>query len=181
MRRTRSSRRGFTIVEVLLVVGAVSLVLGLCAGLLHVLLRLDRTGRAHLVETTTVGRLARQFRQDVHAATRAKPVAGADGPLSNLELAFPEDRIVAYEAREHALVRTQNHGAEVERRETYTLPFRREPRFLVRDDEGKVWVSLRLPRGAESDTGPKSLRHDLQIEALAGRDHRLTQPKELLP
>ena len=64
MRPSRSLPAGFTLIETVLVVGAISVILGLCGGLLHVMLRLDRAGRAHLVETATVGRLARQFRQD---------------------------------------------------------------------------------------------------------------------
>jgi hypothetical protein len=176
MIRTKVKRRGFSIIEVLLVVGAVALLLGLCSGLLHVLLRLDRTGRAHAVETATVGRLARQYRQDVRAAIRARSVAGEDGAMSKLELTFPGERVVAYQPRDQALVRTQQQGAEVARRETYTLPFCQGPRFDVREVDDKVWVSLRLPRGSEP--GPNSLHHDLQIEALVGRDHRLLRPTE---
>ena len=154
-----------------LAIGAVAIVLGLCGGLLHVLLRLDRTGRAHLVETATIGRLARQFRKDVHAAR--EPRAGGDaGAAANLDLALSGDRRIVYEARERALVRTEHHGATVERRETYTLPFCRDSRFLVRGTDGQVWVSLELRRAIakENETGPRSLRHDLQIEALAGKD-----------
>jgi hypothetical protein len=94
--------------------------------------------------------------------------------MSKLELTFPDERVVAYQPRDHALVRTQQQGTEVARRETYTLPFCQGPQFDVREVDDKVWVSLRLPRG--SDPGPNSLHHDLQIEALVGRDHRLSGP-----
>jgi prepilin-type N-terminal cleavage/methylation domain-containing protein len=192
MTRSRPSRRGFTLIEVVLGVGAVSIVLGLCAGLLHVLLRLDRTGRAHLVETATVGRLARQFRQDVHAAAVTKPDRDDGGPAATLELTpnSPDGRRVVYAASPSAVVRTQHRGAVVERRETYALPSCRDPRFLVHAAEGKVWASLRLPRDVEgvAGTGPKRPRHALQIDALAGRDHRLTpassavtEKKETMP
>jgi prepilin-type N-terminal cleavage/methylation domain-containing protein len=181
MSRTPSSRRGFTIVELMLVVSAVSLVLGLCAGLLHVLLRLDRIGRSHLAETATVGRLARQFRNDVHAATGAKRLDVGDGPASKLELNLPGGRIILYEGREHALIRTQHQRDENDRRETYALPSCQGPWFFVQDADQKAWVSLRLPRGAGPDSDPKRLRHDLQIDALAGRDHRLSRPKETRP
>jgi hypothetical protein len=167
----RSTHRGYALIEMVLAIGAVAIVLGLCGGLLHVLLRLDRTGRAHLVETATIGRLARQFRNDVHAAREAK--AGGDGgAAANLDLALPEDRKIVYEAHDRALVRTEHHGVIVARRETYTLPFCRDGRFLVRPTNGQVWVSLELRRRTanENETSPRSLRHDLQIEALAGKD-----------
>src|SRR5262249_7667548 len=79
-------RRGYSLVEIVLAMGAVAIVLGLCAGLLHVLLRLDRTGRTHLVESATIGRLARQFREDVHASRRAVASAAGDAPAAMLEL-----------------------------------------------------------------------------------------------
>jgi type II secretory pathway component PulJ len=175
------SRRGFTIVEVVLVIGAVSLLLGLCSGLIHVLLRLDRVGRAHLVETATVGRLARQFRRDVHAAARVKLVARDDREGPSLELTLPDDRVVAYQPAEHALLRLQRQGVGHDRRETYSLPFSTQPRLSLDDQGGKTWVSLRLPRGSES--AATSLRHNLQIDALVGRDRRRSQPagKETLP
>jgi type II secretory pathway component PulJ len=175
------SRRGFSIVEIVLVLGAVSLLLGLCSGLIHVLLRLDRVGRAHLVETATVGRLARQFRRDVHAAARVKLVARDDREGPSLELTLPDDRVVAYQPGEHELVRLQRQGVTLDRRENYSLPFSTRPRFTIGDEEGKTWVSLRLPRG--SDSAAPGLRHNLQIDALMGRDRHRSQPagKETLP
>ncbi len=167
----RSTRRGYALIEMVLAIGAVGIVLGMCGGLLHVLLRLDRAGRDHLVETATIGRLARQFRSDVHASTEAR--AGGDaGAAANLDLKLPEDRKIVYEAREREVVRTVHHGATVEKREAYRLPFSRNGRFLVRNTDSQVWVSLELRRGTakESETGPGSLRHDLQIEAVAGKD-----------
>src|SRR5689334_610049 len=97
---TRTSRRGFSMIEVVLVLGGVSIILGLCAGLLHVMLRLERAGRLHLAETVTVGRLAHQFRQDVHAALRARPAVQDESLAAKLELVLPAARQVDYEAAE---------------------------------------------------------------------------------
>ena len=72
-----------------LVIGATSIILGLCAGTIHALLGVHRSSREHLAEATTVGRLALQFRRDARAATGAKAIgdggpggdgAGADPP-----------------------------------------------------------------------------------------------------
>ena len=180
MIRRRSSSAGFSLIEMVLAISAVAIVLGLCAGLLHVLLRLDRTGRDHLVETATVGRLARQFRLDVHAAHAAK-AGGGDDPAAKLELVLTDDRTVVYEARPHALTRVENQGAIVQRRETYSLPFCREAGFMVQAETAASWVRLRLRRSPanDKDNGPRGLRHDLQIDALAGKDqaHALPGPK----
>jgi hypothetical protein len=161
-------------IEVILVVSSVSMVLGLCAGLLHVLLRLDRAGRAAAVEAATVGRLSRQFRRDVHAAVAAR--AEAKDGVAVLELELPEGRSVAYRSRTHALERTERRGEEVDRRETYQVPTCRDPRFDVREEDGTTWVGLRLSRGDEARPG--ALRPDLGIVADAGRDARLSRAAE---
>jgi hypothetical protein len=153
---SRRARRGYALVEIVLAIGTVAIVLGLCAGLLHVLLKLDRTGRSHVAETATIGRLARQFRQDVHAAATAKP-----GPRGeNLELRLPDDHTIVYETHERALTRVDQEGATPRRRETYSLPSCPASGFEVSERDGKVWVRARLRRGL----------HDLAIEAVAGRD-----------
>jgi type II secretory pathway component PulJ len=166
------------LIEMVLAIGAVAIVLGMCAGLLHVLLRLDRTGRDHMDEMATVGRLARQFRRDVHAADEAKAV-GDGGSSSKLELILPDDCTVVYEGSARALARTERHGAVVARRETYRLPSDRKTLFLVQPVAGKVWVSLRLQRGSEipKPNGFRGLHHDLQIDAVAGKEKALVQPR----
>jgi prepilin-type N-terminal cleavage/methylation domain-containing protein len=176
MNRARaSSRRGFSIIEVALVISAISIVLGLCGGLLHVVLRLEKGERAHVDETATMARLEHRLRDDVHAATRAGRKS------SVLRLEGPDDRVVAYEAGVRAIVRTREHAGAVERRETYPLPSCVEPRFVTSDLEGNAWVILELPRSAGPDVGPKRLIHDFQIEALVGRDHRRPRSKETKP
>jgi hypothetical protein len=155
-----------------LAIGAVAIVLGLCGGMLHVLLRLDRTARSSLVETATNGRLARQFRQDVHAARKANPSGGENGAAPKLDLALPGDRTITYEMRTRSLVRRECQGATALRHETYMLPVCREGDFVVEAQEGKVWVRLRLRRGSDNEvvSGVKSPRQDLAIVALVGRD-----------
>jgi type II secretory pathway pseudopilin PulG len=176
MTRPRRRRNGFSLIEILMVMGGVSLLMGLCAGLLHVMLRVDRTGRSHLVETTTIGRLAQQYRRDVHAARLARPTSGGDPPAGTLELTLADDRSVSYQSHGHSIDRIEHHRGDMARRETYRLPFCERPGFVVRDDDGLSWAVLRLPRADEP--GPASLRHDLQLDALVGRDHRRNDPRE---
>ncbi len=183
MNRATPFRRGMSLIELILIMTALTMVLGLCTGLIHAVLRLDRTGRSYVVEATTIGRLSRQFRGDVHAARRARPVGGeGKGALApGLELALPGERTIRYQARDRSLVRTQQHGDALERRETYTLPFCPAPRFAVETAEGQSWASLRLPRSTQPDPGPKSLYHELVIDALVGRDQRFAAPEETAP
>ena len=171
---TRPRRRGFTLIEVVLVVGAVAVATGLCAGLLRVLLRLDRVAKSHALETATVARLARQFRQDAHAGS-GQPAGNENEPATKLELALPGGRSVLYEAHERAVARSQRLGAAIERRETYNLPYCRDPRFAVRRENGRAWAILQLPQNLD---GNASARAGLRIEALTGRDWRLDLSEE---
>src|SRR4051812_40864606 len=91
-RPARRPRRGATLIEVVIIVGCVGVILGLCGGFLHVLLALDRSGRAALSDGTTVARLGRQFRQDVRAADGAKVISDGAG----LELTTPGGPSVTY-------------------------------------------------------------------------------------
>jgi hypothetical protein len=157
-----------------LAIGAVAIVIGLCAGMLHVLLRLDRTARSHLVETTTIGRLARQFRQDAHAARDAHRGAARNGPAAKLDLVLSGDRSVTYEMRDGSLLRREHGGDTAGRLEAYRLPCCREALFVVQAQDGAVWVQLRLRRGPEIDAAAgasrPSPRQDLAIDARVGRD-----------
>jgi hypothetical protein len=176
MSRSRKMRTGFSLIEMVMVIGAVSLLLGLCAGLLHVMLKVDRIGRSHLVEATTVGRLARQFRRDVHAGKLAAWIGNGE----TLELNRPDGRTVYYAVGRDSLSRIVVHGRKpVEQRESYRLSFSEPPHFVVRTEGDRAWVTLRLPRANEAS--PASLRHDIQIEALEGRDLRWAQPRETSP
>jgi hypothetical protein len=150
------------------------MVTGLCAGLLRVLLRLDGVAKSHALETATVARLARQFRQDVHAGT-GQPADNENEPATKLELALPGGRSVLYEAHERAVARSQRLGAAVERRETYNLPYCRDPRFLVRHENGRAWAIFQLPQNLDGNAGARA---GLRIEALAGRDRRLDLGEE---
>jgi hypothetical protein len=167
-------RGGYALIEMVLAIGAVAIVVGLCAGMLHVLLRLDRAARSHVVETATIGRLARQLRHDVHAAREARTERAGNGPVTRLELVLPGDRTITYEMHERALLRREHQGNTVEWHETYTLPFCHEGAFVVQAQDGQDWVRLRLRRGPENEiaAGARSPRQDLAIDALAGRDLR---------
>jgi type II secretory pathway component PulJ len=163
-------RSGFTLVELLLVVGAITILLGLCAGLIHSLLRLDRIGRAHLGELAALGRVARQFRQDVRAAIRVEPAPGAAESAARLVLTQPAGRVVEYQARGAVLVRAEREGGQARRQEEFGLRSRGGARFLAREGDPGVFVTLVFARTAARTNEP--LAAELRVEALLGKDHR---------
>jgi hypothetical protein len=165
-------RRGYMIVELLLVLTALVIVFGLCVGLIHSLLRLDRAGRDHLAEATTRGRLARQFRQDVRAASRSSLSEGPAPPLGRLELEAPDGRVVVYEPGDGRLLRIERAGDRQVRREEYRFPSRAAAQFRSRREDGASFVILTLRRKGGATSGPQ---RESDYEALLGRDARLAR------
>lgn len=160
-------------VEMILMVTALTVVLGLCTGLIHVLMRLDRVARSHLAEATTLGRLADRFRLDVRTADRAK--AGEAQP-NHLELTGHGGLVVDYLVRDGRILRTEHDGPRLVRQEAYRLPSNATPRFHVREEEGAVFVVLELERRPVLG-GDGPLRR-AEYLALLGRDARLTRRQE---
>jgi hypothetical protein len=171
-------RRAFTLIEMVLVLGALAAMLGLCAGMIHLLLKLDRAQRAHLAETTTLGRLAPRFRQDVRAATSQASMRDESG----LVLSRPGGPNVEYRARPGALVRTRRDGDRATSRDTYALPRFDTPQFQVEGSPGAAFVALVLRRKeGPSVRGPSPSPRAWRVEALLGKDQRFASPRGQTP
>src|SRR3954462_486223 len=115
--RPKGTRAGFTLIEMVLVIGAMSIVLGLCAGTIHALLRVHRSSREHLNDVTTVGRLALQFRRDARAATGAKAIGDEGEAAEGLELALPDGMTITYRADRDGLIRVERRSERDGRRD----------------------------------------------------------------
>lgn len=162
-------RRGYVILELLLVISSLVVVLGLCVGLIHSLLRLDRVARDHLAETTARDRLARQFRRDVRAASRSSLKAGA-APAPKLELTGPGGRIVEYAPGDGRVIRSERDGDRQVGREDYRLPSRPVTGFRSLEEDGAPFVVLSLRRKADASTAGRA--REAEYQAMLGRDAR---------
>src|SRR5262249_8841463 len=147
-RAMTSRRRGYVLVEMLLVMTALVIVLGLCVGLIHSLHRLSRIGADHLAEATARDRLARQFRQDVRAASQSSIAAADPKPAGAIELRGPGDRLVAYVPGDGRVVRTEREAERQIRREEYRFPSGAVARFRTHDEDGARFVTLSVRRDA---------------------------------
>jgi prepilin-type N-terminal cleavage/methylation domain-containing protein len=170
--RPKGTRAGFTLIEMVLVIGAMSIVLGLCAGTIHALLRVHRSSREHLNDVTTVGRLALQFRRDARAATGAKAIGDEGGAAKGLELTLPEDGTITYRADKDGLIRTERRSDEDRGRDRFFLPRRGTPGFEVVDDRGTTLAAMILTRPTGGTRIGEHIR-ELRIEGHVGRDDRL--------
>jgi type II secretory pathway pseudopilin PulG len=68
-----SRRRGYSLIECLVLITVMSLLIGLSAGTIQLLLKLDRAGRTASEEAVALARLARDFRDDAHEAAPVDP------------------------------------------------------------------------------------------------------------
>lgn len=165
--RRRERPRGYTLIEMVLVVGAVSLVLGLCATVLSAVFKVDRSGRNAVADATTIARLARQFRQDVRAAGTAR-VAGAKPPAgAGLDLVGTGGASIVYRVEGGRLVRQVRQGDTVGARESYAVERLGPVAFGV--DAGRAWLVL----ARHPDEGPGLARPEVRIEARVGKDLEL--------
>lgn len=64
----RSSRTGYTLIEMSAVLGVCSILAGISVWLVHMSMQKTRNGQRHLASRQAVARLAETFRRDVHAA-----------------------------------------------------------------------------------------------------------------
>jgi type II secretory pathway component PulJ len=164
-------RRGFALIECLVLITVMATLLGLCAGTIHLLLQLDRSGRDASEQAADLARLARDFRADAHAAARVDPPGRS---ALNVVLSDGGWRTVEYAVRPGDILRTVRDGDEIGRRETYRRPARAPARIeLTRDGPGPI-LALVIDRPTGVD--PVSSAGEFRIEADLGK-HQTLNPR----
>ena len=165
-------RRGFSLIELIAVLGIGAVMIGICVTLLYAVLRTEGAGRVHVRQGSVLGRLADQFRRDVHAANTAG--SAADGKQWQLELA--PGRIVTYRPEPGTLTRTERADGSIQRRESFALPSGTTASIEIPADAEPTIVSLMITpvARASGQTGVRAVR----IDAVLARDHRFTGPQE---
>jgi type II secretory pathway component PulJ len=166
----RCARRGFSLIEVVVLMTAVAVVLGLCALTIQLLLRLNTDGQARYSASVTMMHLARQFRSDVRAGEAARlGASGGSGPKSeSLFLSLGPEHSVAYEPRGESVVRLESQSGNLTRHERYALPRASLARFELREVRGRRFVALAVSRAAETkQAGPPRA---WEVIALQGKD-----------
>ncbi len=176
-------RRGFSLIEMLAALTVGSVLMGIAVSILAMLMRIERGGREQLHQDMVTARLARQFRDDVHAATRLAPAeAGGKG---SWQLVLAPDHTVTYRALPEVVERDEAEAGKPARHESYTLPAGWSARLIAPAGAGPPLASLDVgvvppsvdvgvavvlpPRGDSTTVAPT-----VRIEALVGRDHRFT-------
>jgi prepilin-type N-terminal cleavage/methylation domain-containing protein len=166
--RAKPRRRGFTLIEMMVVITAVATALGLCATTIQLLLRLKADAQSRFSANVGLERLARQLRSDAHAAAVALVDAPRGGKAASLRLEFGPKHGVAYEPRKSAVVRLESQDGNLTHREAYALEPATEVEFEIRPEAGRQFVAVVMrKRNAKGRTGASLVREAL---ALVGKE-----------
>jgi prepilin-type N-terminal cleavage/methylation domain-containing protein len=161
-----NNRRGFTMIELLVVISVISVILPLAGGTIVFLLRAQSQSAEALRDAMATTQLSHSLRSDVHAARSA-----SSSSPDEVSLELDGSRIIEYRSQPDGFVsRVVRRGTSVERRERFRVGDVR-PRFKLAQGgrEVAVTISPRL-RGAvpvEDRTSAAGIR----IAAMVGRDH----------
>lgn len=163
MRIARRRRpRGLTLVELMAALATLTMVLGVCASLVAMLLKFAASGRDHARDEAAVARFARLFREDVRGADDVY-LEPTSGPATRLELSTGGEYIVAYVGTRTGVVRTEGTRSEMLKSESIHLPTKTVLRFERQSIAGGEVISAVLTRKARSPGGAKP--HDFRIDA----------------
>jgi type II secretory pathway component PulJ len=167
---TRSSRRGITIIEVMIVVTGVAMLLGLCAVSIQVLMRLNTDVQGRYAAAVALERLARQLRADAHA-TETALVTGdpkKTDKTAALRLVLEPAHEVVYESGDGGVVRTESRAGKRVRHEKYALARGADASFELRDDGlHRLAVFVMTRTAGKSQVEPP---RPLEVVALLGKD-----------
>lgn len=165
----RRSRRGITIIEVIVLMTGVAAMLGLSVILLQLLMKLDADSRSHFDAANSLARLARQLRRDVHAAGSADLVDAAASKGPGLRIERGGGQAVEYQVKGNdRVIRTETMNGKDIRREAYPLPKSSGIRLSLREEEGRKFVALAVDRLTSRDR--KGPTRGFEILALVGKN-----------
>jgi len=154
---------------VVMTVGAT--LMGIAMSLLIVLFQAEGAGRAHLEQNTSLNRLADQFRRDIHAAVGSLVTENGKHGETVWRFDLAPDHHVSYEAGYGDIVRKEQAGPAVLRRESYTLPANSSATIAANASSGSSIVRLTItPMDAALRPG-----RELRIDAVPHRDHRFAE------
>lgn len=174
---------GYSLVELVTALAVGSVLVAVAVGLLHALFRVQRDGLQQACQALVLDRLAGQFRQDIHAATRAAavgPAARAAGkPLDPWELQMPGDRRVQYRTEQGGLVRLERQAGRLLSQERFQLPEGTKAEISLPQQPGAGLARLRIARADApwAGRGPPLL----VAEAVLGLDYRFGPAAEGQP
>ena len=195
MIRGQRLRRGWTLVEMLVVVSIMSLLLATVAVMIQTIMRQQRVFGQGVTQQRTLAMLARQIRHDIHAAVRVettpaqqmgdktKQQADADNAKQTqaIRCSWPDGRSVSYQLHGGRLLRVVSQpGEKRAKRKPFTLPRGAHVRLVESEGGARPLATIEIDypagRTATATGSNTGARRTMVIEALVGRDLRWQVP-----
>lgn len=170
MKRAVVKKPGTMLVEVMVCMVIGMMLVGVITTVFVRVVVMSPAAREHLETTTTLGRLAEQFRRDVHAALEATP-STADAPAPRLSFRGPDDVRIEYELAADGLRRTRFEGDQVSQREHFVLGAVKVTGWEVETSNREVSLIIARLSQREVDDAA-TVRYQFPITAKLARDHR---------
>ena len=155
-------------VEMLVVIAALSVLLSAVSICLHAMNRADLHTRDELRAAESLSRLVLRWRDDVHAAEAVKPDAGG----ASITLALPGGESVEYRAVAEGVTRTRSRGAAATHRDTFRIGDGHRAAWELSDAEGRRFATLLVSRSFPYETSEQP--PPLRVEALLRRSAAIT-------
>jgi hypothetical protein len=183
--RYRQSRRGISLIELLVVIGTVSVITTLAVTTIFFLLRAEGNGVKSLANSISMSRLSTDFRRDVHSSTGVE-LTTRENAQKDLQLELAEDNYVIYRIGNREVFRLRYGSLPVADLkpmaiETYHLA----PGTIIFEvtadpERSSKWVSLIFSRQMETKARNETARlptRNYQIRAVLGHDRRYETTK----
>jgi hypothetical protein len=161
-------RRGITLIETVVLMTGVAAMLGLTVLMLQLLLKLDGDSRARFDSAGMLGRLAEQFRRDVHGAGAARLVE-QPSRSALLRIEPGPDRAIEYQVKgQSRVIRVESIKGKLVRNESYEIARGGPIEFALKQEGGRRFATLTVDRQASKNrTDPPRL---FEILAQVGRN-----------
>jgi prepilin-type N-terminal cleavage/methylation domain-containing protein len=161
--RDRDARRGVSLIELLVVITVLAVLLGLCAITIQLLLRVGSDAQARRSAAASLGRLAEQFRADVHACddVEVRPSAG-------LRLVLKPGVVIEYRVHAGSVARVESGEGRASRHESFVLGRHDTAAFDRRDEGARRFLALVI--GHRERPGTIDPARPTEILALVGKD-----------
>jgi hypothetical protein len=170
-------RRASSLIELLIIMSACSVVLTLSAALLHRTMHIHSRSQAYFDSERSATRLAQQFREDVHRAL-AHRAGGAAGDDGFLQLTYPADEVVQYAVVGDTVSRSRMREERTLAREEYAFPAAVKVEVQEQDAPTRLVLAISAEpanahnRSDKTRIEPSLSPVSLQAEAVLGRDLR---------
>lgn len=175
------NRQGFSIAELLVVMGMTSVLLTVGVKLVHRLMHEQKAADRENAMHRVAQRLSTTLREDVHAANRAELGQPEDEDRQTLTLELPDERNVTYTVRNNVLERTSIRANETEHRDSYQFPENYRLQFFDVSEQRVKFTAFALPpeylatvhrMSPLNEIDSDALRAVMHVDAPVGRDLR---------